>query len=836
MKNTSLPIDSILSELRTLLAAHSCLVLQAEPGAGKTTRVPVALLDQPWLAGKKILLLEPRRLAAMNAARFMAEALGEAVGATVGYTIRHERSVSKETRIEVITEGVLIRRLQADPMLEGVGLIIFDEFHERNLPSDLGLALSVDAQQGLRDDLKLLIMSATLDCDAIASLLSDCPVLHCEGRSFPVETVYLGDSDATLEHKVLQAVALALKNGYGDLLVFLPGVGEIHRCRRLLQERFSADELLVAPLYGALPFNQQQNALQPSKIRKVVLATNIAETSLTIAGVGVVIDSGLERRLMFNVASGMDGLVTRNISAASAIQRAGRAGRVQAGHCYRLWSKAKQDGLQLYLPAEISCCDLTGMALELALWGLTDVKQLVWLDCPPLAHWQAAKRLLVQLGALDEGSGLITSRGKQMAALPLQPRLAAMVVSARTVEEKTIACEIATILEEADFLPKQRQTLSTYSDIVDRLEYWHQARMKKLSERNLLQCQRSLELLFRRLRLKPQSVLCDVETVGKLLLAAFPDRVAQRRGDSLKHYQLRSGKGAQLAFHSQLTALEWLVVAKIKTQTSGNGEAVIHLGSAITHEQIIDHFAAQLPWQDDLFWDDGEQRVVARKSRRLDALVLSQRQQKVSADQALPLMLEQVKRIGLDRLRWSAESRQWLQRVRFVVKHADVTDWPKFDAESLLASVDDWLAPWLTGVTTMAALTKVQVLEALRSRLSWAQQQQLDKLAPLRIKVPSGSNVSIDYSDCEQPVLAVKLQELFGWQKSPTIAVGRVVLTVHLLSPAQRPLQVTRDLSSFWLNTYPEVKKELKGRYPKHPWPDDPLIAVAQRGVKKRNS
>lgn len=836
MNTLSLPIDSILPELCTQLASHSCLVLQAEPGAGKTTRVPLALLDQPWLAGQKILLLEPRRLAAMNAARFMSQSLGETVGQTVGYTIRHERCVGANTRIEVITEGVLTRRLQSDPTLEGVGLVIFDEFHERNLHSDLGLALSFDAQQGLREDLKLLVMSATLDCDAIAGLLLDCPVLHCEGRSYPVETVYLGDDTTPLARKVLKAVVQAVAEAEGDLLVFLPGSREIRNCQRMLQERYRDDELLVTPLYGALPFQQQQSALLPNKIRKVVLATNIAETSLTIAGIGVVIDSGLERRLLFDPASGMDGLVTRNISAASAIQRAGRAGRVKAGHCYRLWSEATHSGLPPYAPAEISCCDLTGLVLELALWGLTDVEQLVWLDRPPQAHLSAATRLLTLLGALDS-QGRITSRGKQMTALPLHPRLAAMVVRARTVDEKMLACEIAILLEEPDFYSAGGQQNSTDSDVVDRLEYWHHARRAQRPERSIVQCERSLTTLLRRLKIKPQhgsdfGFDVDVETVGELLLAAFPDRVAQRRGDSLNQYQLRSGTGAQLSFRSQLAPAPWLVVARIQVQT--DGEAIIHLGSALTRDQIISHFSDQVDWQDEVFWHDGEQRVVGRQCRRLGALILVQRPQRLDKTMALPIVIHQIKRIGLDRLRWSDTSRQWLQRARFVANHAGVSDWPPFDDEQLLDSVGEWLAPWLNGVTTLAAIRKVDLFEALRSRLNWSQQQQLDQLAPLRTKVPSGSNVSIDYSDADQPVLAVKLQELFGLQSSPTIAGGRVALTVHLLSPARRPLQVTRDLASFWINTYPEVKKELKGRYPKHPWPDDPLVAVAQRGLKKR--
>ena len=832
----NLPIDSILPQLRQQLRKHNALVLQAQPGAGKTTRVPIALLDEPWLSGQKILLLEPRRLAAISAARFMSQTLGEKVGTTIGYTIRHERCVGKHTRIEVITEGVLTRRLQNDPMLEGVGLIIFDEFHERNIHSDLGLALSRDAQQGLREDLKLLVMSATLDTAAVAALLDDCPVLNSDGRSYPIEVIYQGDDSAPLARQVLKATRCALDEQQGDILIFLPGVREIRACQRLLGDHFASADVEILPLYGALPFAQQQHALRPSKGRKVVLATNIAETSLTIDGIGVVIDSGQERRLIFDAASGMNGLITGTISVASATQRAGRAGRVQAGTCYRLWSETAQRGLQPYSIAEICRSDLASLALELVLWGVPDVEQLAWLDVPPKAHLSAATRLLNQLGATDE-HGRITSLGKQMAKLPLHPRLAAMVVRAQSPEEQMLACELAVILEEPDLLPPARQQVSTRSDLLDRLEYWRHARHATSREHKVVACERSLSALTRCLKLSGSAnAVLDVDSIGRLLLAAFPDRVARRRSDSHDHYQLRSGAGARLSFRSQLVAAPWLVAAQVAFQPGG--EALIHLASALEREQILDHFGEQLLWVDDVAWDNSQQRVIGRRCRKLDALVVIQRPQSIDPDLALPLLIQQIQHIGLDRLAWTAASRQWLQRARFVVSHVrdDVLrgDWPELDEAGLLQTLDQWLAPWLTNVTSLAALKKIDLLDPLHSLLSWAQQQQLDKLAPLRVQVPSGSRVAIDYSDADNPVLAVKLQELFGWQTSPCIAAGRVPLTIHLLSPARRPLQVTRDLANFWITTYPEVKKEMKGRYPKHPWPDDPLVAVAQRGVKKR--
>lgn len=831
-----LPIDSILPTLRQQLRQHNCLVLQAQPGAGKTTRVPIALLDEPWLAGQKILLLEPRRLAAISAAKFMSQILGEKVGNTIGYTIRHERYVGKHTRIEVITEGVLTRRLQTDPTLEGVGLIVFDEFHERNIHSDLGLALSRDVQQGLREGLKLLVMSATLDTAAVATLLDDCPILNSDGRSYPVEVIYQGDDNTPLARQVVKATNRGLREQQGDILIFLPGARKIRACQRLLGDHFAGANVEILPLYGALPFAQQQQALRSSKGRKVVLATNIAETSLTIDGIGVVIDSGQERRLIFDAASGMNGLITGTISVASATQRAGRAGRVQAGTCYRLWSETAQQGLQPYSMAEICRSDLASLALELALWGVPDVEQLAWLDVPPKAHLSAATRLLNQLGAIDK-HGRITPLGTQMAKLPLHPRLAAMVVRAKSPQEQILACELAVILEEPDLLPPVRQQVSTQSDLLDRLEYWRQARHSTSRERQVVACERSLSALTRRLKLSSSSnAVADEESIGRLLLAAFPDRVAQRRGDRRDHYQLRSGSGARLSMRSQLGSAPWLVAAQMVFQSGG--EALIHLASALDREQILDYFGDQLPWVDDVAWDNGQQRVIGRKCRKLGALVVIQRPQAVDPELALPLMIQQIQRMGLDSLPWTASSRQWLQRARFVAAYAkdDILrgDWPELDEAGLLQTLDQWLAPWLLGVTSLAALKKIDLLEPLHSMLSWAQQQQLDKLAPLRVQVPSGSRVAIDYSDPNNPVLAVKLQELFGWQTSPCIAAGRVPLTIHLLSPARRPLQVTRDLANFWATTYPEVKKEMKGRYPKHPWPDDPLVAVAQRGVKKR--
>ncbi|MCD6526109.1 MAG: ATP-dependent helicase HrpB [Desulfuromonas sp.] len=839
----TLPIDHTLPQLLNELSCHASVVLQAEPGAGKTTRVPLALLDQPWLAGQKILMLEPRRLAAVHAARYMSQLLGEEPGQTVGYTIRHQRAVSRRTRIEVVTEGVLTRRLQQDPTLDGVRLIIFDEFHERNLHSDLGLALSYDVQQGLRDDLKILVMSATLDGQAIAAHLGHCPVLHSVGRSFPVDISYQGDgggdgNSTALARQVVKAVRVAiddqtLGDQQGDILVFLPGAREIRSCQRQLASQSWADELAICPLYGALPFAEQQQAIRPASQRKIILATNIAETSLTIDGVGTVIDSGLERQLTFDAASGMDRLLTRPISRASATQRAGRAGRLAAGRCYRLWSENRQQGLLDYSVPEIRRTDLSSLALELVAWGINDAAALSWLDVPPRAHLDAAFRLLQQLGAID-GKRRLTAIGAKMARLPLHPRLARMVVAANSDDKKTLACQLAVILDSSQLFSSQhREGRATDSDLLDRLEAWLPHRRQKMTSPAMQTALKNYQALCRQLGHSLSiAPLLDSEHVGRLLLVAFPDRVAKQRSNGSGEYLLRGGRGAQLSRRSHLIPSPWLVAAEV--EHGHDSLAMIHQASQISSEQLLELFADQMPWQTETVWDSASQRVIARDCRRFGALIVAARPATLRAENALPLLIEQLQRQGLEGLNWSKDSRSWLQRARFVAGHDLESDWPSLADADLLDGLDQWLAPWLSGVTTMDKLKKIDLLDPLRSLLTWSQQQRLDQLAPQKIAVPSGSQIRIDYSDPQQPKLAVKLQELFGWQQGPRIGHGRVALLLQLLSPAQRPIQLTADLANFWATTYDEVKKELKGRYPKHPWPDDPLQAPAQRGVKRR--
>nr|WP_320050392.1 ATP-dependent helicase HrpB [uncultured Desulfuromonas sp.] len=826
----SLPIDHILPQLLSELQTHDSVVLQAEPGAGKTTRVPLALLDAAWLQGQRIIMLEPRRLAAVHAARYMSRQLGEEPGQTVGYTIRHQQAVSQQTRIEVVTEGVLTRRLQNDPTLDGVGLIIFDEFHERALQADLGMALVGDVRAALRDDLKVLVMSATLDGAALADYFGGCPMVSSGGRSYPVEVFHLGDDGDRLENQVSRAVHKAVAEQPGDVLVFLPGAREIQRCCDALAGRLGG-ATLVLPLYGALPFEQQQQAIQPTAQRKVVLATNIAETSLTIEGVRVVIDSGLERLMTFEPRTGMNRLVTRRISQASVRQRSGRAGRTEPGACYRLWSAQTEAAMIDYVAPEIMRSDLTALALELIAWGVTEADALPWVDAPPAAHLNAAFSLLQQLDAIDEQRRL-TTIGRAMTRLPLHPRLARMLVAAEDESEQVLACQLTVVLETPQwFRAGQGDTVSD-SDLLDHLEQW-QPHGKKSSLRIPLLADQSYRQLCRRLGCSSTTAPSrDGAALGKFLIAAYPDRVAQKRDGSQDQFLLSNGRGARLSPRCQVRQHRWLVAVDV--EFSPSGEALIHSASALDERQLDAVWPHPVTWQMETVWDDAGQRVMTREVRRWGALILSSRPHALNAEQALPIVLEQIRLTGLERLNWSKESLRLRQRMAFVQHHQLVADWPQLDDAALLDTLNIWLAPWLNGMSRLEQVTKLNLLEPLSSLLSWPQRQQLDELAPERLTVPSGSNIALDYSDPQQPVLAAKLQELFGWQQTPRVGGGRVPVMLHLLSPAQRPMQTTMDLANFWATTYDEVKKELKGRYPKHPWPDDPLQAPAQRGVKKR--
>jgi ATP-dependent helicase HrpB len=848
MPGPDLPIATVLPELKQALASHDAAVLQAPPGAGKTTRVPLALLGEPWLAGKSILMLEPRRLAATNAARYMAQLCGEAVGDSVGYTIRYERKTSKTTRIKVVTEGILTRRLQADPELSSVGLVIFDEFHERNLNSDLALALCRDAQQGLRPDLKLLVMSATLDAAPVARLLGDCPLVSSVGRSYPVVVRYLAqEAQGRVGDYVPQAVRRALAETTGDVLVFLPGAGEIRRCAEQLSDLTA--QVDIRPLYGDLPFAEQERAILPGPRRKVVLATNIAETSLTIEGVAVVVDAGLERRPRFDAARGMTTLELTRISRASAEQRAGRAGRLGPGVCYRLWTEGMHGSLLPFTPPEIRQADLAPLALELARWGVNDAASLPWLDPPPAGHLAGARQLLRLLGALD-GQARLTALGEAMAALPAHPRLSRLLVAAREAGRPGLGSELAALLAERDLFAGvgEASRQASDSDLVDRLEALR--RFRRLGRAAGIDpgagaavdraARYFLEMLSKEGRGTARRALggeeekpADARDVGRLLAVAFPDRVGREREPGSGRYRLAGGQGALLSPRSAVRRAPWLVAVEVVGKPGSEGE--IRLASALEKEYVEELFGGDLDWRREVEWDERAGRVVAREVRRLGALLFQERPVAATAEDVLPALLAAVRRQGLEVLDWTPAARQWRARVELLGRSWPEGGWPDLSDTALLARLEKWLAPWLAGIASLAGLRRVDLLAALEQLLGRERMRELARLAPERLAVPSGSSIRLDYEVEGGPVLAVKLQELFGLADTPQVAGGRVPVLIHLLSPAGRPLAVTRDLRSFWNQVYPEVKKEMKGRYPKHPWPDDPWNAEATRRTKKRS-
>ncbi|MGD8935489.1 MAG: ATP-dependent helicase HrpB [Thiogranum sp.] len=826
----SLPIDALLPEIQQSLADSPNLVLQAAPGAGKTTRVPLALLQGAWLAGRKIILLEPRRLAARAAARFMAASLGEPVGETVGYRVRLDKRVGPRTRIEVVTEGMLSRLLQDDPSLEGIGLVIFDEFHERSLPADLGLALCLDSQSALRDDLRLLVMSATLDGAAVAALMGGAPLLSSEGRSYPVEIRYRPTrSDyARQRHAFCEEVAALARrvaeSEPGSLLVFLPGAAEIRQVHGALQAAGLPGDVLLAPLYGRLDPHEQDAAIRPAAAgrRKIVLATSIAETSLTIEGIRIVIDAGLARQLRFDPNTGLDRLVTLPVSRAAAEQRAGRAGRLEAGICYRLWSEHRHLVAQS-LP-ELLQADLAPLVLELANWGVADCTKLRWLDAPPAAHVAQAQDLLLRLQALDP-RGRITAHGRQLARLGVHPRLAHMMLRGRDLGYGRLACELAALLSEADPLG------GADSDIQSRVEWLRGA----LAERGVQRAKRTqLRTLAAQwcaqLGVAPaQDDATDLALCGALLAYAYPDRIGQRRGGQDARFVLSNGRGARFRRAEPLAAEDLVVAAHL----DGEREASIFLAAALRVEHLYEFHADLIKAASFIAWDDKAQCVQARLQQRLGELLLAD-QPLHDADSAAVqhAMLEGIQRHGLACLPWNEETRRLQARVNFL-HSLDTAHWPDFSDSFLLHSSEQWLLPFLNGVTRLAQLKRVDLRAALLAMLDWQQQQQLDTLAPSHIRVPSGSSLRVDYS-APTPVLAVRLQEMFGLAETPRVAGGAVPVVLHLLSPAQRPVQVTQDLAAFWAGSYREVKKELQGRYPKHYWPDDPMQARATARARPR--
>lgn len=822
-----LPIDSLLPEIRTALSERGCAVIEAPPGAGKTTRVPLALLDAPWLAGRKLVMLEPRRLAARAAAMHMARLLGEQPGETVGYRIRMDSRIGPRTRIEVVTEGVLTRLLQTDPALSGYGGVLFDEFHERSLNADLALALCLEARQALRPDLRLLVMSATLAGDAVAALLDDAPRLRSEGRSFPVTTNYLTPVAARhLAAAVAQAVRSVLLQETGSVLVFLPGGGEIRRLASLLADKLP-DDVELMPLYGDLSQADQDAAIRKPApgTRKLVLATAIAETSLTIEGVRVVVDSGWSRVPRFDPVSGMTRLVTVRVSRASADQRRGRAGRLEAGVCYRLWSEGER--LETQSAPEIMQADLAPLTLELAQWGAPDAYELAWLDPPPEAALSQARDLLRRLEALDSDAR-ITAHGRRLTDIPLHPRLAHMVLRGKEQGDGWLACLIAAVVSERDILSGPGHSV----DISLRLRALAGASRHPGDVQRIRRARTIAEDIARQVGIQPGEI-DTFRHAGGLLALAYPDRVAQRRPGTQPRYLLSNGRGAILTQSDALGAAAWLAVAELDGDAR---EARVFLAAELEASDLRQMFSAQIETREVIAWDETRQAVDAALETRLGALVLERRSLAVPDPARVSgLLVEAIRRNGIERLPWTPSIRNWQARVGFLRREQGEV-WPAVDDASLLAQLNTWLSPYLHGKSRFSHLVDIPLQQALNGMLDYRQQRQLDELAPTHVIVPTGSRIGVDYTSGEVPVLAVRLQELFGLAETPTILGGQVPILLHLLSPARRPVQMTRDLAGFWRSSYQDVRKDMRGRYPKHHWPEDPLQAEPVRGARRKRN
>jgi len=821
-----LPINKIIPDLLTTLESETTVLLQAPPGAGKTTRVPLALLDAPWREGRKILMLEPRRLAARSAARYMAGQMGEKPGQTVGYRTRLDTRVTSATVVEVVTEGILTRLIQNDPALEGYAVVIFDEFHERSLQADLGLALVRESRQALREDLWVIVMSATLDTAPIARLLGDVPVLSSEGRAFPVEVAYRPvPRNGRVEQQVVSVIHEALVEQEGSLLVFLPGAGEIRRVERELQGQV-ANNVLIAPLYGNLRNDEQDRAIAPAPegYRKVVLATAIAESSLTIEGVRVVIDSGQQRRAVFDANSGMTRLLTGWVSKASAEQRKGRAGRIEPGVCYRLWSESSQFGLAEFTPPEIQQADLAPLVLELAQWGARSPKQLDWIDPPPAAHWQQAVALLQWLDMLDT-DGAIIDHGKAARDMGVHPRLAHMILRGREIGHGYLAAELAALLEERDLAGR-----SAGADMQERVRILRgQGPRQGVDPARVKSVGQSVSRLVAGVD-RPKDLPTDDE-VGRLLAFAYPDRVARKRRGDAPRYQLSNGRGATLRDDDPLARHPWLATAELDGKAR---EALIYLAAPVDPALLEKDLTNHILEREEAVWDDSRGTVVARRVRMLGELVLEETALPAPTPELIQQgLLEAVRKKGIRSLPWTPEAEQWLARVA-LLSQCFPGDWPDVSECWLADNLETWLAPFLAGVNRWRDLEKLNLHQALTSLLDYPQQQALDELAPTRLTIPTGQSVRLDYTADNGPVLAAKLQALFGWTETPAVAGGKMPVVIHLLSPAQRPLAVTADLASFWRNAYPDVRKDMRGRYPKHPWPEDPLTADASQGTKKR--
>jgi ATP-dependent helicase HrpB len=823
-----LPIDAALPELTAALRGNSAAVLVAPPGAGKTTRVPLALAGEKWAVGRKIIVLEPRRLAARAAAARMATILGEAVGGSVGYRVRFGSRISRATRVEMVTEGIFTRQILANAALEGVAAVVFDEFHERSLDADLGLALARDVQLGLRPDLKLLVMSATIDGARVGRLLGDVPVIQIAGRAFPVETRYFGrDLQTPIERQVVDSIARALRAESGSVLAFLPGAAEIRRAETILREQISDPAIDITPLYGALEADVQDRAIAPAPPgrRKVVLATSIAETSITIEGVRIVVDCGLARLPRYEPEVGLTRLETVRVSRASADQRRGRAGRLEPGVCYRMWDEPQTASLQPANRPEMLATDLSAFVLDLAQWGVRDPAALCFLDPPPPAALAEAKALLRELRALD-CDGRITPEGRRLRDLPLPPRLARMVADAAASGQAELAAEIAAVVSE-------RGLGGNDPDLEHRLHQLRHDGSRRAQDARLM-ARRWAQTIdppgrgedHRRSGIAARSP-------GALLALAYPDRLARNRGGGTS-FLLANGRGAHIDPVSPLAREPFLAVAEISGTAS---QGCIVLAATVRLAEIEADFAACIESRDETVFDETTASLRARRLRRLGAIALAEQPLQVVADAHASRMLANgIVRLGINRLPWTQSLKQWRDRVMFLrrVSGPGGEEWPDLSDRALAATAVDWLAPMLVGKTALAALTGDELTRGLQAHLSWDLRQRLAVEAPTHFIAPSGSSVPIDYQAEEGPKLAIRVQELFGLDRHPTIAGGRVLVLVELLSPAHRPVQVTRDLPGFWRGSYAAVKAEMKGRYPRHPWPDNPLQAAPTRRAKPR--
>jgi ATP-dependent helicase HrpB len=871
MDSAPLPIDAALPELTAALRGNNAAVLVAPPGAGKTTRVPLVLADEPWARqsgrSSRILVLEPRRLAARAAAARMAHNLGETVGETVGLRVRFDSKISRQTRIEIVTEGIFTRMIVDDPMLTGVAAVLFDEFHERSLDADLGLALARDAQQGLREDLKILVMSATIDGARVGALLSGAPVVESRGRIFPVETRYVGRDTRPIEPQLADTIARAMRTEHGSVLAFLPGAAEIRRAQSLLEGRTDAATDIVA-LYGALGGDEQARAIEPARPgrRKIVLATSIAETSITIEGVRVVVDSGLARVPRYEPDVGVTRLDTVRVSRAAADQRRGRAGRTEPGVCYRLWDEPQTAALEPFARPEILAADLSSFALDLAAWG-ADADKLIFLDPPPRAALAEARALLTTLGGID-GDGRLTEEGRQLRRLPLPPRLARMVIDAARLGQGIIAAEVATLIGERglggddidmrerlaalrrDRSPRARDARAMAlrwaevaatpllaspleGEVGERSEPGGGSLRNKdtpLPEVSVAQTRRRTSLPPPQGGRESFGASGDV-SVGALIGLAFPERIAKNRGSSIGAFLLANGRGASLDVASPLAREPFLAVAELAGSAA---QGRILSAAPITLSEIETHFSDRITAREDVAFDAASLSLRGRNSRRLGAVVLGERAVPVLPDENnARLLAASIVALGIDRLPWTKALQQWRDRVMFL-RHSEGVEWPDLSDAALAASAATWLAGALTGRTALAALPADEFAAALGELLPWPLRRRLDAEAPVYFEAPTGTRVPIDYASDGGPKIAIRVQELFGLDRHPAIAGGKVPLAIELLSPAQRPVQTTRDLPGFWRGSYAAVRAEMRGRYPKHPWPDDPIAAAPTRRAKPR--